>query len=221
MDLDRYELLKPLPTSCLNKILKVSSCSFYEQGETIFLEHDKINNLYFILQGNVTIYKENHLGKRKVIYILSDGAFINDTIFEENNSTISCDAFTNVKLLTISKDNLLKIISEYPIFSTILIKSLSKKVKRLYRQLKNTTVISMEKRIAAKLWKLSSDYGINYGELTGFSIKISNSYLADMLGTNRETISRSLKKLKELNIIIYINRELYVKKSEIKNFYRS
>lgn len=221
MELEKFEILKPLSNSCLKDIYRVSQCLLIKQGETLFLECDKLDNLYFILEGNVTIYKENHHGKRKVIYILGEGSFINDTILDGNTSSINCDAFTDCKLLVIPYSHLVKLIKIYPELSLLLIQSLSKKVRRLYRQLKNTTVISMEKRIAAKLWKLSLDYGVSYGELTGYSIKITNTYLADMLGTNRETISRGIKRLKALGSIIYINGELYIKQDELKEFYRA
>ena len=45
-------------------------------------------------------------------------------------------------------------------FRKVVINSLSMKVRRLYRQIKNATPIKIEKRVAAKLWKLARDYGI-------------------------------------------------------------
>ena len=79
----------------------------------------------------------------------------------------------------------------------IVISSLSIKVRRLYRQLKNSTPIKVEKRVAAKLWKLSKDYGIEVEDGTVIDMNISITYLADMFGAPRETISRALKILQD------------------------
>ena len=44
----------------------------------------------------------------------------------------------------------------------IVLNAANRKVRRLYRQLKNTTgVLKVERRVAAKLWKLANDYGVD------------------------------------------------------------
>ena len=76
------------------------------------------------------------------------------------------------------------------------------KIRRLYRQLKNTTnALSGEKRLAAKLFKLGKDYGVYSGDGTRIDMSLSITYLADMLGSKRETVSRQVKKLTELGLI--------------------
>ena len=215
-------LSNSLSKECLNNLLRVSQCQEFKQGETLFLEHAFCENVYFIISGNVTVYKDNSDGKRKIIYLLGKDSFLNDTtIYDEPKKTsISCDAFTDVKVLIIPIKELKKLISNHPDLAILMIKSLSKKTKRLYRQLKNTTTISMDKRIAAKLWKLAKDFGYEYKEFHGFTVKVNNTYLADMLGTNRETVSRGIKKLKELGLVKVENGQIFILKTEIKDFYR-
>ena len=97
----------------------------------------------------------------------------------------------------------------------IIISSLTKKVRRTYRQLKNSTPIKVEKRVAAKLWKLSKDYGVQVKEGTLIDLNISITYLADMFGTPRETISRAIKLLQQKELIIYENKKIIVKDREV------
>ncbi|MGL5175280.1 MAG: Crp/Fnr family transcriptional regulator [Cetobacterium sp.] len=215
-------LSNSLSKECLNDLLRVSYCQEFKGGETLFLEHSFCEEVYFVISGNVTVYKDNSDGKRKIIYLLGEGSFLNDTIiYEESEKTsISCDAFTDVKTLIIPVKELKRLIIKYPDLAILIIKSLSKKTKRLYRQLKNTTTISMDKKIAAKLWKLSKDFGYEVKEFHGFTVKVNNTYLADMLGTNRETVSRGIKKLKELGLVKVENNAIFILKSKIKDFYR-
>ncbi|WP_052191631.1 MULTISPECIES: Crp/Fnr family transcriptional regulator [unclassified Cetobacterium] len=215
-------LSNSLSKECLNDLLRVSHCQEFKGGETLFLEHSFCEEVYFVISGNVTVYKDNSDGKRKIIYLLGEGSFLNDTIiYEESEKTsISCDAFTDVKTLIIPVKELKRLIIKYPDLAILIIKSLSKKTKRLYRQLKNTTTISMDKKIAAKLWKLSKDFGYEVKEFHGFTVKVNNTYLADMLGTNRETVSRGIKKLKELGLVKVENNAIFILKSKIKDFYR-
>ncbi|MDX8334962.1 MULTISPECIES: Crp/Fnr family transcriptional regulator [Cetobacterium] len=211
-----------LTKECLNNLLRVSQCQEFKQGETLFLEHSFCDSVYFIISGNVTVYKDNSDGRRKIIYLLGENSFLNDTMIYDdlNKTSISCDAFTDVKVLIIPLKELRILLSKYPDLSILIIKSLSKKTKRLYRQLKNTTTISMDKRIAAKLWKLAKDFGYEHKEFHGFTVKVNNTYLADMLGTNRETVSRGIKKLKELGLVKVENNQIFILKSKMKDFYR-
>jgi len=81
----------------------------------------------------------------------------------------------------------------------------------MYRQLKNATgVIKMEKRLAAKLWKLSKDYGVSCDNGIVINMNISITYLADLLGSKRETISRALKILLNENLIEYKDKKIKV-----------
>ena len=65
------------------------------------------------------------------------------------------------------------------------------------------------KRPLPKLWKLSKDYGVKVDKGTLIDLKISITYLADMFGTPRETISRALRQLQELELVIYENKKNY------------
>ena len=89
--------------------------------------------------------------------------------------------------------------------------ALTKRVRRLYRQLKNaTSIIKIEKKIAAKLWKLGKDYGVpcEKGIKINFSITVTS--LADLLGSYRETVSRALKLLIQKELIIYENKQIII-----------
>ena len=94
--------------------------------------------------------------------------------------------------------------------SKIIINSLAIKVRRLYRQSKNSIPIKVEKRVAAKLWKLSRDYGREVEEGTLIDLSITITYLADMFGAPRETISRALKILNNKGLIINKNKKIII-----------
>ncbi|MGL5428497.1 MAG: Crp/Fnr family transcriptional regulator, partial [Cetobacterium sp.] len=123
-----------LGKECLNDLLRVSHCQEYKVGETLFLEHSFCENVYFVISGNVTVYKDNSDGKRKIIYLLGEDSFLNDTmVYDESEKTsVSCDAFTDVKTLVIPVKELRRLIIKHPDLAILIIKSLSKKTKRLY-----------------------------------------------------------------------------------------
>ena len=116
------------------------------------------------------------------------------------NAEIIC--FDRIKFIDIMKDDFE--------LSKIIINSLAIKVRRLYRQSKNSIPIKVEKRVAAKLWKLSRDYGREVEEGTLIDLSITITYLADMFGAPRETISRALKILDNKGLIINKNKKIII-----------
>ena len=103
----------------------------------------------------------------------------------------------------------------------IFIKSQAIKVRRLYRQMKNSTPIKVEKRVAAKLWKLAKDYGEEVEDGTLINLNISVTYLADMFGAPRETISRALKFLTKEELITHDNKKIIIRdKDRLSKFFK-
>lgn len=221
MKIDDWEIFKNLSKPCINEFINLCHCHTFKKKDNLFLENVKVEYIYFLLEGNIVLYKENFNGKKKIIYMIGQGSFINESAIDGTPSAVSCDFFQDSKILSISIANLRNFFRKYPDFALIFMESMSKKMRRLYRQIKNSSAISMEKKIAAKIWKLSHDYGKIEGDWTKITIKVSNILLAEMLGTNRETISRGLQKLREKELIVYKNGFWYVKRGAIKLFYRS
>lgn len=120
------------------------------------------------------------------------------------------------------KNEFIKIMEDDFKLTLNILNSIGRKQRRLYRQLKNTLPIGMDKRLAAKLWKLGKD---NKGEVidewSKIELSISVTYLSYMLGTSRESISRSLKLLIDLKLVKWIERNIYIKEKELLQYYRS
>ena len=89
--------------------------------------------------------------------------------------------------------------------------SLSMKTRRMYRQLKNTPPsIKIEKKLAAKIYKLGRDYGIETEEGIVINMNLTVTYLADLLGSQRETVSRALKILQDKKLISYKDKIILI-----------
>lgn len=218
-DFKRVSLFKNINETTL-KLLKTKSFKIkINKGEKLFREKDKVDKIYMVLSGKVTMYRISEDGQKRVIYILSNEDFINEVIFDDLPASISCEAFEDTYILYFSKYDLLEIMSGDFNLTHIIINSMARKIRRLYRQLKNTVPIKMDKKLAAKLWKLSRDYGVKTEEGTLIDLKISITYLADMLGSTRETISRCINGFQKKGMIKFRNKKILVVDPEILSIY--
>ncbi|MBC2580858.1 Crp/Fnr family transcriptional regulator [Clostridium sp. DJ247] len=190
-----------------NKAFKFKLC----KGELLFSERDIVDNIYIVNSGKITMFRNSEEGQKRVIYILSSGEFINEVIFDNLPASISCEAFEDSYILSFARNDLLELMAKDFNFNQIIINSMSRKIRRLYRQLKNTVPIRMDKKLAAKLWKLSKDYGVQTEEGILINLNISITYLADMLGSTRETISRCINSFEKKGMIKFLGKKIVVK----------
>jgi len=221
--LEELDIFKNISKTSFEKLAHFSEVKKYKAGSHVFRDKEEVTTLYIVVSGSVSLYKLNESGHKRVIFILGKGKMTNDIIIQELSASINCEVFEDAEILSYDKNIFLSIMEQDFILSKNIMCSLAMKVRRLYRQLKNATgTIRMEKKLAAKLWKLSKDYGIEGENGVIINMNISVTYLADLLGSKRETISRSLKILLNENLIEYDNKKIKVIDQEkLSQFFKS
>lgn len=233
MKIDQLSIFKGLNPETIDFLDKKLKFKEYKKGEFIFFEKDKVEKIYIIVYGKVSIHKYTQNAHKKIMYILGSGEIINEVIFDNLPASINAEVFEKTVILEYSAKDFKKVMEKDFELTYRVIQSSGRKVRRLYRQLKNTVPISLDKKVASKLWKLSKDHGMmcevennNYNiskkkdYWIGLEFKISITYLADMLGSTRESISRELKKLEKQGYIKWVEKRIFVKREELRQFYR-
>ena len=208
--LNEISLFSQINKDTLHKLNEICFVKQLKKGDHLFRDKEKINSIYIVKDGKVALYKQSESAQKKVIFILGKDIVINEVIIDDLPASINCEAFEKAEILCFDRIKFLDIMKEDFELSKIIINSLAMKVRRLYRQGKNSIPIKVEKRVAAKLWKLSRDYGIEIEEGTLIDLNITITYLADMFGAPRETISRALKILNNEGLIINKSKKIIV-----------
>lgn len=221
--LSEFEIFKNVKSSTLSHILKNSQIIKFVKGDHVFRDKEEIINIYFLIKGKISIYKISDNGQKRVIFILDKGTLLNEFSIENTTASANGEVFEESIVLSINKIHLLNIMHQDQELMKNIVSSLSNKIRRMYRQIKNSTAtIKVEKRVAAKLWKLGRDYGIDTKEGLLINIDLSNTYLATLLGVQRETVSRSLKILLEKNLIAYKNKQIIIlDHDKLSSFFKS
>lgn len=220
-DLMTIEAFQGIKDASMVKICEIAHRQEIKKGEIVFMEKDKINKFYAVISGKVSMYRLTSNGQKRVFFILGEGSLLNEVVFDDLPVSVVCEAFEKSIIVEFNKNDFLNIMKDDFDLTMNIFSSIGKKQRRLYRQLKNTLPIGFEKRLAAKLWKLSKDYGKTIDGWQLIQMSISVTYLSYMLGTSRETISRAMKALLEMEAVRWDGRQLYVKEDLLLKYYRS
>lgn len=214
------EVLKDIKESTKEALLQCGILMELKSGQHIYRDRDEVSNVYFVIDGMVSIYKLNSIGEKKVIFAYGKGSMINEVILQGLQSSDCCEILKNAVILAVPKRRFLQLMEQDFRLNKAVLDSMAVKIRRLYRQLKNTTNAMLgEKKLAAKLWKLGRDYGVKTSKGTVIGLDITITYLADMMGSKRETVSRQLKKLTEKELVIYERNRFTIPDSDRLNRY--
>lgn len=221
-DINRIDAFRDLSESTKQKLVKIFRVKTLKKGDILFSNSDVIDSLYAIADGKVQLLRYCSNGQKRVFFILSEGSLINEVVFDDLPISIDCECFEQSRLIYVPKYDLREVMKDDFELTMNILNSSGRKQRRLYRQLKNTVQTKMDRKLAAKLWKLAKDHGVKAfdKDWTLIDIDINVTYLSHLLGVPRETISRALKELIDLDLVCWIEKSLAVKEQEILDYYR-
>lgn len=199
----KIEIFQAATPSSMAELIPALTLRKHTRGEHLFLDKNMVTQFYFLADGFVSLYKISSLNEKKVIFVYGAGAMINEVAVDEKPASIYCDFLEDSVTVSIERDRFLKICAQDFNLSKAVMDSMALKIRRLYHQLKNSgNTLRGDKRIAAKLWKMSKDHGIPCSSGTKINFRFTVTFLAELLGSKRETVSRQLKLLTEQNLVI-------------------
>lgn len=205
------DVLSQASSSSQTELASFAFIKRYERGKHVFYDQEEVNCIYILLEGIASLYKTNSLGEKKVIFIYGPGNMLNEVMLQELPASINCEIREDALVLVLPKERLWHVMERDGALTRAVMDSMSLKIRRLYRQLKNTTnALSGEKRLAAKFYKLARDYGTVTESGIRIEMNLSITYLAEMVGSKRETVSRQMKKLTEMDLIRMEKNKVFV-----------
>jgi CRP-like cAMP-binding protein len=176
-----------------------------EKGQTLLLEDDQSDHMYFITSGSVKIFKKSINGKQQILNIASVGESLNDVAtFDGGRCAMDMQAMTAVRLYAITKDDMKHLFLKFPRVALNTAGVLAGKVRRdssLVEVLSFDLVIS---RLARLILKQAAAGG---GERLPL---FTQQDLAAMVGSSRVFVNKSLRVMEENHAIRLERRRIVI-----------
>ena len=181
------------------KLIKLNT----ETNTLLFREGDILDSIYMVESGQYAMFKLSSTGDQRVIFTLGPGEILNYPERRPYPISIACRVIRGGVVYKLEQKTLFEAIEKDPVLALNTIDLYNLRMRRLYRQLKNSSgSVRLDKRIAAKLWKLSKDYPTPHPEGVAIDLKITTTFRAELIGASRESVSRNLKPLLESGLVL-------------------
>jgi CRP/FNR family cyclic AMP-dependent transcriptional regulator len=193
------------PKTFLAKIGEGRSAANYSPGQTVFLQGDPADAIFYIQKGKVKVTVVSEQGKEAIVAFLGADEFFGEACLAGQGLRITTvTAIADSVVMRLEKAALVAVIHKEPAFSEMFIAHLLARTIRVEADLVDQLFNSSGKRLA-RLLLLLANFG-KEGKPEPIIAKISQETLAEMIGTTRSRVSFFMNRFRKLGFIQYNGR---------------
>ncbi|WP_027340398.1 Crp/Fnr family transcriptional regulator [Halonatronum saccharophilum] len=184
----------------------------YKKNEILFFEGETGQGLHIVEKGKVKLVKSIESGEEQIINILKQGdIFAEVVLFDGGNYPATAITIEDAKVGIIQARDMQRLIYEMPNVGLKILKVMSERLRRAQKMIRNLGLKNTTSRTASILLTLAKDYGVEEGNNLQIDLSLTQQELANLIGTSRETISRTLNKFKDDKIITLSRQKITIK----------
>ena len=183
----------------------------YSKGEFIVMEEMEGQQCYFITHGSVKITRSSKEGREVILAILTAGEFFGEmSLLDGETRSANVLTLEETKVLALNRNDFMATLEEYPRVSIQLLKELTIRLRKSDLQIASLTLSDAEKRIGLCILRLAGEQGtIRQGHVKIKKFPFQHD-IANMAGTSRETVSRTLVLFEQNGLIQHEGRQLTI-----------
>jgi CRP/FNR family cyclic AMP-dependent transcriptional regulator len=175
---------------------------YFEAGETVCMSRDVVNSLCLVVNGRVQLFHTTRNGRRLAVATLGPGSmFGEESLLGGSQTGTYAVALERCTLWVFPTRSALEISSKNAMFGFGLMQAMGQRVVETENRLEQVAYGTVASRLAALLLELSG------GDPEG-AVRATHQQLADMLGTWRETISKTLRVFRQQGLVASSRRRL-------------
>ena len=191
-----------LSDSDLNMIASKMVSRDYEKGQMILLEESTGETFFIITSGTVKVTRLSDDGREVILALLGESDFFGEmSLLDGEGRSANIVANEDAEVMTLSRRDFLEYLETYPKIAIALLEELAVRIRKSDQQIESLSLSDSEQRIGITLIRLAEESGtIKRGDVMVQNLPYQQD-IANMAGTSRETVSRTLKLLEDKKLV--------------------
>jgi len=184
----------------------------YKKGDYIYHQGDENQGLWCLTQGMASLHAMDSNGKSVVVGLVPEGVTLGSRAFfaEEPHST-SAQAVTAINCCFIRREVISELINSYPGLARSFLRHISRGLREAHETILRGATMSLRGRLAHLMLLFEEKYGV--GTTDGgrsFLLPLSRRDMAALLGTCPESLSRTIRKLQDDQLVKFNARKVNI-----------
>jgi CRP/FNR family cyclic AMP-dependent transcriptional regulator len=165
----------------------------YTKNSVILFEDDPGDALYVVLAGQVKVVLIGEDGREVILSMLKDGDFFGEmALIDDQPRSAHVIATEDTNLLVLHRDDFRRCLEESPRIALGLLRAMSRRLRRADDKIGSLVLLDVNGRVARLLLELADEHDGQQIPRT-----VTHHMIAQMVGSSRETVSRTMRELGE------------------------
>jgi CRP-like cAMP-binding protein len=197
-----WPLLDQLPEERVRQVLTVARRRNFDKGEVVFHEGDPADTLHLIRSGRVAVRVAAAKGDSAILAVLGKGEMFGELALLDGPAVRSATiiALEPTETLSIHQLDVARLRKDHPEIAEVVMTVLAAQVRRLTRQLVEALYVPADKRVLRRLHEMARLYQTD-DEAAPIRVPLTQDSLADLAGTSRITVNRTLRAEEERGVL--------------------
>ncbi|MEB2343819.1 MAG: Crp/Fnr family transcriptional regulator [Deltaproteobacteria bacterium] len=192
--LQKVPLFSGLAPERLEALAGATTTRRLASREPLFHRGDAAAQVYVVASGRLKVVATSKEGGDMVLAILDEGEVVGELpMLTGGRRTASVVALEPCELVALARRDFLRFLREQPEAAVELLVVLAERLVRISEFAEDTLFLAVPARLAKKLLHLAERFGSEAGSGVRIGLRLSQSELADLVGTTRESVNKQLR----------------------------
>ncbi len=186
----------------LARVAEVTVPRTFQSGEFVFREGDESDTCYIVRSGSVRAVREHTDGRSITLATLGPGEIFGElAIFDEERRSATIETLEETEVIAILAGDMRRLLRQHPDIAVKLLGALSRRLRETNERLTRQSFQTVQSRVAAVLAELVAAARSQGAGEKDILITATQTDLAQLAGSSRESASRFLAVLERAGII--------------------
>jgi CRP-like cAMP-binding protein len=181
----------------LARLADVSRERNYPKNSVILFEDDPGDALYMVVSGSVKVVLIGEDGREVILSVLPEGSFFGEmALLDELPRSAHVIAMQDANLLVLRREDFQRKLQETPTIAFGLMAELSRRLRKADDKIGGLVLLDVNGRVARLLCQMADET-----DGTNITRRVTHHTIAQMIGSSRETVSRTIRDLADRKLI--------------------
>lgn len=179
----------------------------YPRGSVIVFEDDPGDAMYLVASGQVKVVLIAEDGREVILSVLGEGAVFGEmSVIDAEPRSAHVIAMEDSTLFVLRREDFQNRLRLSPEVGIALLKELSRRLRRADEKIANLVLLDVNGRVASLLLRMAEEEG---GDR--ITQRLTHHTIAQMIGSSRETVSRTMRALVDRGVLEVSRRQIILK----------
>lgn len=191
----------------LDRVAEIARERSYPRNSVILFEDDPGDALYVVAQGQVKVVLIGEDGREVILSVMGEGEFFGEmALIDDEPRSAHVIAMEDSSLLVIRREDFQDLLQQTPGIGLVLLRELSRRLRRVDEKVGSLVLLDVNGRVAQLLLDLADEAGSDR-----ITRRLTHHTIAQMIGSSRETVSRTMRELVDKGSITVSRREIQIR----------